>query len=44
MPRPFEAVQGSSEIQTLQQHGYAIVGVVVDLAQAADPYTWLGER
>jgi len=44
MPRPFEAVQGSSEIQTMQRQGYAIVGVVVDLAQAADPYTWLGER
>jgi len=44
MPRPFEAVQGGSTIQVMQQQGYAIVGVVTDLTQAADPYTWLGER
>jgi hypothetical protein len=44
MPRPFQAVQGGPNLQTLQQQGYAIVGVVVNLAQPADPYTWLGER
>ena len=44
LPRPFEAVQGSSEFQAMQQQGYAIVGVIVDLTQTADPYTWLGER
>lgn len=41
--RPFQAVSGSSKLQTSQQQGYAIVGVVVDLTQN-DPYTWLGER
>lgn len=30
--------------QTLMQQGYAIVGVIFDLTQAADPYTFLGER
>lgn len=44
MPRPFQAVQGGSKLQTMQQQGYAVVGVVVNLTQAADPYTWLGER
>lgn len=44
MPRQFQAVQGSSAIQALQQQGYAIVGVITDLTQAADPNTWLGER
>ena len=44
MPRPFQAVQGGSNLRTLQQQGYAIVGVVVNLAQPADSYTWLGER
>lgn len=43
LPRPFEAVQGTQAFQSLQQQGYAIVGVVVDLT-AADPYTWLAER
>jgi hypothetical protein len=43
MPRPFEAVQGSSELQSMQQQGYAIVGVIEDLTQA-DEYTWLAER
>lgn len=43
MPRPFEAVQGGSAIRAMQQQGYAIVGVIADLAQA-DPYIWLGER
>jgi hypothetical protein len=44
MPRPFQAVQGSSQLHTLQQQGYAVVGVVVNLTEPADPYTWLGER
>lgn len=43
LPRPFEAVQGAQAFQTLQQQGYAIVGVVDDLT-AATPYTWLAER
>ena len=43
LPRPFEAVQGTQAFQTLQQQGYAIVGVVDDLTAAA-PYTWLAER
>lgn len=43
MPRPFEAVQGSSEFQSMQQQGYAVVGVIEDLTQA-DEYTWLAER
>jgi hypothetical protein len=43
MPRPFEAVQGSSQFQSMQQQGYAIVGVIEDLTQA-DEYTWLAER
>ena len=44
MARPFEAVPGSgTSVQTLQEQGYALVGVVVDLTQA-DSYTWLGER
>jgi hypothetical protein len=43
MARPFEAVSGASALQALQQQGYALVGVVVDLTQT-DPYTWLGER
>jgi hypothetical protein len=43
MPRPFKTVPGGVAIQTLQQQGYAIVGIVTDLTQA-DPSTWLGER
>jgi hypothetical protein len=44
MPRPFMALHGDSAMRTLQQQGYAIVGVVTDLTQPVDPYTWLGER
>ena len=44
LPRPFEAVQGSSAFQAMQQQGYAIVGVVNNLADAANSYTWLAER
>jgi len=44
MPRPFVAAQGSAAIQTLMQQGYAIVGVIVDLSSASNPYTYLGER
>lgn len=40
LPRPFEAVQ--SGLATLQQQGYALVGVISDLS--TDSYTWLGER
>jgi hypothetical protein len=44
MPRPFVMAQGSTEIQSLEQQGYAIVGVIVNLNLPAEPYTWLGER
>jgi len=41
LARPFAAVQ--TGLATLQQQGYAIVGVITDLSKA-DSYTWLGER
>ena len=44
MARPFIAAQGSSAIQTMQQQGYANVGVIVDLSNPTDPDTYLGER
>jgi len=44
MPRPFMAAQGSAEIQTMMQQGYANVGVILDLSNQLDPYTYLGER
>ncbi len=44
MARPFIAAQGSSAIQSMQQQGYANVGVIVDLSNPTDPYTYLGER
>ncbi len=44
LPRPFVSARSSSDYQSLQQHGYAIVGVIVDLTQAVEPYTYLGER
>lgn len=44
MARPFIAAQGSSAIQTMMQQGYANVGVIVDLSNLTDPYTYLGER
>jgi hypothetical protein len=44
MPRAFIAAQGSAQIQSMQQQGYAAVGVIMNLAQQADPYTYLGER
>ena len=43
MPRAFIAAQGSSQFLTLQQGGYANVGVGVDLSQS-NPYTYYGER
>jgi hypothetical protein len=44
MARPFVAAQGSSAIQTMMQQGYANVGVIVDLSNPTNPYTYLGER
>jgi hypothetical protein len=43
MPRAFIAAQGSSQFLTLQQGGYANVGVSVDLSQSIS-YTYYGER
>jgi hypothetical protein len=44
MAQPFVAAQGSSAIQSMMQQGYANVGVIVDLSNPANPYTYLGER
>jgi len=44
MPRPFLSAQGSPQFQTLQQQGYAIVAVIFDAANTANPFTYLGER
>jgi hypothetical protein len=44
MARPFVAAQGSSAIQTMMQEGYANVGVIVNLSDPTNPYTYLGER
>jgi hypothetical protein len=44
MARPFVAAKGSSAIQTMMQQGYATVGVIADLSNPNDPYTYLGER
>jgi hypothetical protein len=42
--RPFVIAQNSPEIQAMQQQGYALVGVIVNLAQPVYPYSFLGER
>jgi hypothetical protein len=42
MPRPFVTAQGS-QLATMQQQGYANVGVIVNDA-LRDAYTYLGER
>jgi hypothetical protein len=44
MPRPFLSAQSSQQFQTLQQEGYAIVAVIFDAANTANPFTYLGER
>jgi hypothetical protein len=44
LPRPFASAQGSQQVQTLQQQGYAVVAVFIDLSQPVDPYTYIGER
>jgi hypothetical protein len=44
MARPFVAAQGNSAIQTMMQQGYANIGVMVNLSNQANPYTYLGER
>lgn len=43
LPRAFVAAQTSSQFLTLQQGGFANVGVSVDLTQS-NPYTYFGER
>lgn len=44
LPRPFVAAQSSSAYQSLQQQGYAVVGVIVNLSEPLEPNTYLGER
>jgi hypothetical protein len=44
MARPFVAAQGSSAIQAMMRQGYANVGVIVDLSNPTNTYTFLGER
>ncbi|HEY2463126.1 MAG TPA: hypothetical protein VGI32_03640 [Steroidobacteraceae bacterium] len=44
MARPFVAAQGSTEVETMMQQGYANVAVIVDFSNSTDPYTYLGER
>lgn len=44
MARPFVAAQGTPGVQSMMLQGYANVGVIVDLTNPADPYTYLGER
>jgi hypothetical protein len=44
MARPFVSAQGSLAIQAMMQQGYANVGVILDLSNLTDPYTYLGER
>jgi hypothetical protein len=44
MARPFVAARGSSAVQAMMQQGYANVGVIVDLSNPTNPYTYLGER
>lgn len=43
-PRPFAIAQNSSQIQMMQQEGYALVGVIVNLAQPVYSTSYLGER
>jgi hypothetical protein len=42
--RPFLAAQASSAIRAMMQQGYSTVGVIVDLSNPTNPYTYLGER
>jgi hypothetical protein len=44
LPRPFVIAQNSSEIQAMEAQGYALVAVIVNLAQPAYPNSFLGER
>jgi len=44
MPRPFVAAQGNVAVQSLMQQGYAVVGVIFDVSNPTNPYTYLGER
>ena len=42
LPRPFIAAQGNEKISAMQSQGYALVGVIADLAPVQT--TYLGER
>jgi hypothetical protein len=44
LARPFVAAQGSMAVQAMMQQGYALIGVIVNLSNPANPYTYLGER
>lgn len=44
LPRPFAIAQNSAQIQMMQQGGYALVGVIVNLAQPVYTTSYLGER
>ena len=44
MARPFVAAQDASAIQAMMQQGYANIGVIVDLSNPNNPYTYLGQR
>ena len=44
MPRAFVAAQGNAAFQAMMQQGYAIVGVIVDLSNPSNSFTYLGER
>ena len=44
LARPFSAVPGGIQTTQPMQQGYALVGVIVNLAEPIDPYTFLFER
>jgi hypothetical protein len=44
LARPFVAAQSTAATESMMQQGYAIIGVIVNLSNPANPYTFLGER
>jgi hypothetical protein len=44
LARPFIAAQGTVAIESMMQQGYANIGVIVNLANPANSFTFLGER
>ena len=44
LARPFVAAQGTAATESMMQQGYALIGVIVNLSNPANPYTFLGER